>query len=69
MHKDSTTPMHKGGRTFTQNNNSALQYHHTAKTQVNYYTTYINSHPDYKFAGIYANEGISGTNTKKARAV
>ena len=35
------------------------------EAQVNYYTTYINSHPDYEIAGIYADEGISGINTKK----
>lgn len=35
------------------------------EAQVNYYTTFINSHPDYELAGIYADEGISGTNTKK----
>jgi len=33
--------------------------------QVNYYTSYINGNPEYDFAGIYADEGISGTNTKK----
>ncbi len=35
------------------------------EAQVNYYTSYINNHPDYEIAGIYADEGISGTNTKK----
>lgn len=35
------------------------------EAQVNYYTNYINNNPDYEFAGIYADEGISGTNTKK----
>lgn len=35
------------------------------EAQVNYYTNYINGHPDYILAGIYADEGISGTNTKK----
>ncbi|WP_149734583.1 recombinase family protein [Propionispora hippei] len=35
------------------------------EAQVNYYTNYIEKHPDYKFAGIYADEGISGTTTKK----
>jgi DNA invertase Pin-like site-specific DNA recombinase len=35
------------------------------QAQVNYYTTFIENHPDYEFAGIYADEGISGTNTKK----
>ncbi|NLI41481.1 MAG: recombinase family protein [Caldisericales bacterium] len=35
------------------------------EAQVNYYTNYIEKHPDYEFAGIYADEGISGTTTKK----
>ena len=35
------------------------------KNQVDYYTRYIAGHPDYELAGIYADEGISGTNTKK----
>jgi site-specific DNA recombinase len=35
------------------------------EAQVNYYTTNIQKHPDYECAGIYADEGISGTNTKK----
>jgi site-specific DNA recombinase len=35
------------------------------EAQVEYYTSYISSHPDYDLAGIYADEGISGTNTKK----
>ena len=35
------------------------------EAQVNYYTGYIEKHPDYECAGIYADEGISGTNTKK----
>lgn len=35
------------------------------KNQVDYYTRYIASHPEYELAGIYADEGISGTNTKK----
>lgn len=34
-------------------------------TQVNYYTNFITNHPNYEMAGIYADEGISGTNTKK----
>ncbi|SHE89998.1 recombinase family protein [Caloramator proteoclasticus] len=35
------------------------------EAQVAYYTSYITNHPDYELAGIYADEGISGTNTKK----
>ena len=35
------------------------------EAQVSYYTSYIERHPDYECAGIYADEGISGTNTKK----
>ncbi|KJR46052.1 Site-specific recombinase [Desulfosporosinus sp. I2] len=33
--------------------------------QVEHYTREIQSNPKWKFAGIYADEGISGTNTKK----
>jgi len=35
------------------------------EAQVAYYTSYINGHADYEFAGIYADEGLSGTSTKK----
>lgn len=35
------------------------------ENQVNYYKSYIEQNPMYEFAGIYADEGISGTNTKK----
>lgn len=38
---------------------------HSFETQVEYYTKYINEHENYEMAGIYADEGISGTNTKK----
>lgn len=35
------------------------------ENQLNYYTGFISNNPLYEFAGIYADEGISGTNTKK----
>lgn len=35
------------------------------ENQVNYYKSYIKQNPIYELAGIYADEGISGTNTKK----
>lgn len=35
------------------------------KLQVEYYTSYIQSNLEWIFAGIYADEGITGTNTKK----
>ncbi len=38
---------------------------HSFDTQVAYYKKYIKEHPAYEMAGIYADEGISGTNTKK----
>jgi site-specific DNA recombinase len=38
---------------------------HSFASQVEYYTKYINDNPSYEMAGIYADEGISGTNTKK----
>ena len=35
------------------------------KTQIEHYTSFIESHPDWTLAGIYADDGISGMNTKK----
>jgi site-specific DNA recombinase len=35
------------------------------EAQVDYYTHYIQSREDWEFAGIYTDEGISATNTKK----
>ena len=36
-----------------------------ASRQVRYYTHYIQNNTEYEFAGIYADEGITATNTKK----
>ena len=38
------------------------------EAQINYYTDYIYSHEDWAMAGIYADEGISGTGTRKREA-
>ena len=35
------------------------------ENQLRYYKSYIESNPNYEFAGIYADEGITATNTKK----
>ena len=35
------------------------------ENQVNYYTNYISENPLYEYAETYADEGISGTKTKK----
>ena len=35
------------------------------EAQVNYYNQYIRNNPAWEFVGIYADEGITGTNTKK----
>jgi predicted site-specific integrase-resolvase len=35
------------------------------ENQVNYYKNFFKQNPNYEFGGIYADEGISGTNTKK----
>jgi len=40
---------------------------HSFEAQVQYYTDYIESHKEYDLAGIYADEGISGTNTRKRK--
>lgn len=48
-------------RVSTDSDEQATSY----ETQIEHYTTYIHNHPDWKLAGIYADDGISGTNTKK----
>lgn len=35
------------------------------EAQVDYYTRYIRSNPDWEFVEVYADEGITGTNTKR----
>lgn len=35
------------------------------ENQVKYYTNYIQTRPDWEFAGLYTDEGITGTNTKQ----
>ena len=35
------------------------------EVQIEHYTSYIKGNPEWELAGIYADDGISGTNTKK----
>lgn len=39
--------------------------HHSLAAQVSYYSSLIQKNPAWEYAGVYADEGISGTNTKK----
>lgn len=48
-------------RVSTDSDEQATSY----ETQIEHYTSYINGHPDWTLAGIFADDGISGTNTKK----
>ena len=48
-------------RVSTDSDEQATSY----DAQIEHYTTYIGSHPDWELAGIFADDGISGTNTKK----
>ncbi|MBR4455480.1 MAG: recombinase family protein [Solobacterium sp.] len=48
-------------RVSTESEEQATSY----EAQVKHYTEYITNHPGWQLAGIYADEGISGTNTKK----
>ena len=48
-------------RVSTDSDEQATSY----EAQVEHYTEYIQKNPDWEFAGIYADDGISGTNTKK----
>ena len=48
-------------RVSTDSDEQATSY----ETQVAHYTEYIQKNPEWEFAGIFADDGISGTNTKK----
>lgn len=48
-------------RVSTDSDEQATSY----EAQVEHYTEYIQKKPEWEFAGIYADDGISGTNTKK----
>lgn len=48
-------------RVSTDNEEQLTSY----EAQVDYYTNYIKGRDDWEFAGIYTDEGITGTNTKK----
>lgn len=48
-------------RVSTDSDEQATSY----ETQIEHYTDYIQQKPNWELAGIYADDGISGTNTKK----
>ena len=37
------------------------------EAQIAHYTEYIQKNPEWEFAGVYADDGILGTNTKKTQ--
>lgn len=41
------------------------QLHHSLSAQVSHYSALIQSNPEWEYAGVYADEGITGTSTKK----
>ena len=48
-------------RVSTDSDEQATSY----EAQVEHYTEFIKKNPEWEFAGIFADDGISGTNTKK----
>ena len=48
-------------RVSTETDEQATSY----EAQIEHYTEFIGNHPGWELAGIYADDGISGTNTKK----
>lgn len=48
-------------RVSTDNDEQATSY----ETQIEHYTEYINKNPEWVLVNVYADEGISATNTKK----
>lgn len=41
------------------------QQQNSYQTQLDYYTTYISNRPDWEFVGMYSDEGVTGTSTKR----
>lgn len=41
------------------------QQQNSYQTQLDYYTVYISSRPDWEFVGMYSDEGVTGTSMKK----
>ena len=39
--------------------------HHSLSAQVSHYSSLIQSNPEWEYVGVYADEGITGTSTKK----
>lgn len=48
-------------RVYTDSDEQATSF---TKAQVEHYTDYIRKNREWEFAGIFADDGISGTNTK-----
>jgi DNA invertase Pin-like site-specific DNA recombinase len=44
-----------------------LEQLNSYQVQIEYYTDYINSNKDWKLVGIFADEGLSGTSTRKRK--
>lgn len=42
--------------------------HHSLSAQVSHYSSLIQSNPEWEYAGVYADEGITGTSTRKRDA-
>ena len=45
---------------------SVTELEHSLTAQMDYYENLIKANPEWRFAGIYADNGISGTSTKRA---
>ena len=45
----------------------ALEQLNSYQVQIEYYTDYINSNKEWQLAGIFADEGLSGTSTRKRK--
>lgn len=62
---ESVAPQKRKMAAYCRVSTDQLEQLSSYEAQVAYYTSYIDNHPDYEIAGIFADEGLSGTNTKK----
>ncbi|NTW70691.1 MAG: recombinase family protein [Eubacteriaceae bacterium] len=61
----SLAPRKKRVAAYCRVSTDQLEQKSSYSAQVEFYSNYITSNPDYELAGIFADEGLSGTSTKK----
>lgn len=63
--KIKTLPQRKKVAAYARVSMETERPHHSLSAQVSYYSELIQKNPEWEYAGVYADEGITGTSTMK----